>query len=412
MLAHTEPRVLLIVAGGTICMQDSPTGLVPSKLFLEEAIKPKQTFNDGTDGLVDEVVDEHGSRRSVSCLRLPRDRYGANVRCTVLEFDPLIDSSSAHSPTWNQLSTVVRANQARYESFVICHGTDTLAYTAAALSFMLKDLDKTVILTGSQKSMFFPDSDGSNNLLGSLVLSSHLRVPEVCVYFGNSLFRGSRVTKVSASNYSGFESPNARPLAEVSESGITVHWDDINQASRGNGFNSNSVPEVDSSKVVVLKVFPGITAKLVGSMLNTKGVSGVVLETFGAGNMPLGMSDDILETIRQAVQRGVVVVNITQCLHGSVTSSYEPARKLADAGITPGFDMTTEAAFTKLIYLLASSQNSSDVARKMSTNICGELTPPETDEADKQFASIAQLPIRYVRSISGRDFQSIRPSKL
>lgn len=379
-------------------MQDSKDGLVTSKLFLDECLRHNPTYDDGTPVLSTTVTNEHGKSIEAPTLRLPRDRNGENVRCSVLEFDPLLDSSTAHSPTWNQLAQTIRANEAHFDAFVICHGTDTLGYTSAALSFMLMDnLQKTVVLTGAQRSMFFADSDGSDNLLGSIVLASHLRIPEVCVYFGHKLLRGTRITKISASSYSGFESPNAGPLATVSETGIVVHYDNLLHEPPSVG---KAVPDMDSSKVIVLKVWPGITSHIVSTILSSPEIQGVVLETFGAGNMPLS----IIPALEHAVkQRGIVIVNVTQCLHGSVSNSYEPARKLVEAGIQLGYDMTTEAAYTKLVYLLSTKGATPEkVAEKISQNMRGEMTPPgEHVLAGAGPMSIAQLPIRYERTMPG-----------
>lgn len=257
--------------------------------------------------------------------------------------------------------------------------------------------------------MFFADSDGSDNLLGSIVLASHLRIPEVCVYFGHKLLRGTRITKISASSYSGFESPNAGPLATVSETGIIVHFDNLHRPEAGpSSHKTKQMPDLESNKVVVLKIYPGITPSVVNAILNPPHIRGAVLETFGAGNMPL----DIIPSLSSAVDRGVTIVNVTQCLHGSVSDAYEPARKLVEAGIMLGYDMTCEAAYTKMVYLLACAElGPEEVGRQISANLCGELTPPQ-QPVERGPLSIAQLPIRYERTVSDQlsvDFGSHQP---
>ncbi|KAF1822050.1 Asparaginase/glutaminase [Dissoconium aciculare CBS 342.82] len=407
-----EPSVLLIVAGGTICMQDTADGLKTSQVFLDECLSPNYQFNDGTPIPPTDITDEHGVRRAARSLRLPRDRSGANVLCTVLEFAPLLDSAVAHAPTWNQLAQTLHANMASFDAFVICHGTDTLAYTAAALSFLFMSqgrLEKTVVLTGAQRSMFFADSDGGANLLGSIVLASHVRLPEVTVYFGHKLLRGTRVTKVSASNYAGFESPNAGPLCAVSETGIVVYGDNLQEKKKqaqsspehpANDDDEKPLPHLDSSTAIVLKVHPGMTAALLSTILSSPSLRGVILETFGAGNLPVSL----VPALSGAVARGITVVNVTQCLHGSVSTAYEPARKLAEAGIVAGYDMTTEAAYTKLVYLLARPDlGPAEVKSCMAENLCGELTPPPMEKGGIDGPlSVAQLPIRVERTVTGR----------
>ncbi|KAG9867965.1 asparaginase-domain-containing protein, partial [Aureobasidium melanogenum] len=221
-----EARVLIVITGGTICMQPSENGLVPGKGFLKNGLAPRPSFNDGSYPEPLEIVtDGKGTRKAVQSLRTPTSTYGRQVRYSVLEFDQLLDSSSIDAEGWDQIARTIERNYQLYDGFVVLHGTDSLAYTSSALSFMLQNLGKPVILTGSQAPMMQLQNDAQDNLLGALVIAGHFMIPEVCLFFNFKLFRGNRATKVSADDFNGFASPNMPPLATISSLRTNVSWD-------------------------------------------------------------------------------------------------------------------------------------------------------------------------------------------
>jgi 60kDa lysophospholipase len=246
---------------------------------------------------------------------------------SVLEFAELIDSSSMDGSHWNLILRCLRLNWNHFDAFVILHGTDTMAYTASALSFMMSDVDKTVILTGSQLSMYAPHTDAHDNLLDSLTVASAYIVPEVSVVFHHHLYRATRVTKVSAFSVAGFTTPNAKPLATF-ERHAGRPWTFLHHSKRINSAWElrKVVPEgtpasafnegwkMETNRVAVLKVYPGISADLISGIVQIPNLGGLVLETFGAGNIPLGNgSKGLLDILAAAVQNGIVVVSVTQC---------------------------------------------------------------------------------------------------
>lgn len=226
-----EARVLVVMTGGTICMERSPNGFTPTRHFLEACLAPRPSFNDGTKPDDIPVVIEGGSEKPHRSLRTPISTYEKHVRYVVYEFDELLDSSSISAKGWAQIAQTIYWNYREFDAFVVLHGTDSLAYTCSALSFMLQNLGKPVILTGSQAPMFVLadpyyshqltkcrlelQNDATDNLLGSLIIAGHFMIPEVCLFFNHKLFRGNRVTKVSASEFEAFASPNFPPLATM-----------------------------------------------------------------------------------------------------------------------------------------------------------------------------------------------------
>jgi 60kDa lysophospholipase len=294
-------------------------------------------------------------------------------RYAVLEFEELLDSSSIDSTGWIQIAETIHRNYTLFDGFVILHGTDSLAYTCSALSFMLQNLGKPVIFTGSQVPFSERKNDALGNLLDSLDIAGHFMIPEVCLYFNSKLFRGNRTTKISANAFDAFGSPNMPPLASITAEGTDVDWKVVRRSTELQPFSIQT--NLAIHHVACLRIFPGITPKMLDGVLHTDKLKGLVLETFGAGNAPSGHDGAMLKVIANAVDRGIVIVNVTQCLTGSVNPVYAAGMVLSQAGVIAGCDMTTEAALAKLSYLLAlPGATPESVARDMARSIRGELT--------------------------------------
>ncbi|KAJ4424561.1 hypothetical protein N0V82_000691 [Gnomoniopsis sp. IMI 355080] len=369
---YPESRVLIIMTGGTICMQPSADGLVPMTGFLENAMAPRPSFNDASDPVPLHAY-KNGEKHILNSLRTPPTAYSRHVRYTILEFSPLLDSSSISSVGWTEIALTVKENYHLFDGFVVLHGTDSLAYSASALSFMMSDLGKPVILTGSQASIFALQSDAVDNLLGSLIVAGTFQIPEVCLFFHHTLFRGNRTTKVSASAFEAFDSPNCQPLAKVTSLGVDVNWTLVRRPTRIAEFHVTKY--IDTAHVACLRIFPGIKPEMIDSVLHVPGLKGLILETFGMGNAPGGVDGSLTKVIKEAVERGILIVNVSQCTNGFVSPLYAPGTALGRAGVVFGHDLTTEAALTKLGYLLAVQDLTyGEITEKMALSIRGEMT--------------------------------------
>ncbi|KAF7251834.1 60 kDa lysophospholipase [Varanus komodoensis] len=297
-----------------------------------------------------------------------------------------------------------QANYEKYDGFVILHGTDTMAYTAAALSFMCENLGKTIVLTGSQVPIYELRNDGRANLLGALLIAGLFVIPEVCLYFYNKLYRGNRVIKVDADSFNAFSSPNLPPLANA-EVDITINWETIWRANTTKKFEIHTNMNCN---VGLLRIFPGITAATVKAFLQSP-MEGVVLETYGSGNAP-NNRPDLLDELKKATDRNVVILNCTQCLRGTVSSAYATGKTLRDAGVIPGADMTPEAALAKLSYVLSKPGLTMNEKRKMlSENLRGEMTVvPIKTQTTLQNSKFIQEIAKYLCISSKEELSAVR----
>ncbi|KAF8197496.1 L-asparaginase [Pholiota molesta] len=428
-----ESRVLVIYTGGTIGMLVGHQGYVPEPYFLTQSLRSQNRFH---DPLEDSLFSHAGSvqgyrdwsagsgrsspvgstvsapsprtrrpigvtaaldpgpapswRNQPQCVKVADNVYEANlpslitprtkvpgkngskaIRYAILEWNPLLDSSNMDIQDWIRIATEIELNYT-FDAFVILHGTDTMAYTSSALSFLLEDLGKTVILTGAQIPLSQLRNDAVDNLMGALTIAGHYIIPECCLYFNHTLYRGNRVTKMSAYDLGAFDSPNFPPLVNVGID-IVVNWNDVIRQTSLRRFKAHKKM---SPHVATLRLFPGI--------------SGATIKAF-------------LEALKEACDRGVVVVAITQCSKGSVSDAYETGRTLLKAGVIPGGDMTPECALTKLGYLLSKPELSHRQVRELiGTPLRGELTRPsrlvtQDPTVDKNLENIQELLSQFVR---------------
>ena len=276
-LNASESRVLIIMTGGTICMKKSPDGLVPARGFLRSGMAPRPSFNDGSPAKQVRVMANDHTDTLLPSLRTPISLYKKHVRYAVLEFEQLLDSSSINADGWTQIAQSIFRNYKFFDGFVVLHGTDSMAYTASALSFMLQYLGKPVILTGSQAPMLELQNDATDNLLGSLIIAGTFMIPEVCLLFNYRLFRGCRTTKVAASDFAAFASPNFPPLATVTSLKTNVSWELIHRPQHIEPFSVQI--NRDINHVACLRIFPGIQPEMVDAVLKIRGLKGLVLET-------------------------------------------------------------------------------------------------------------------------------------
>ena len=336
--------VCIIYTGGTLGMVPSAQGYVPAT---------------NLDRLL--------------AAKMPELQAEDMPRHELVEYSPLIDSANVTRRFWYELSEKVEDLQADYDGFVIIHGTDTLAYTASALSFLLAHMAKPVVLTGAQIPLCEIRNDAQANLLAAILVAALGRTSGASVVFGRRLLRANRTTKVRSTALDAFESPAFPPLADL---GTEIRFRDVNEPRTVVPASWFARPAYRPQNIAVVPIYPGMPPDVVKALADT-GLQGLILECYGMGNAP-DADKPLLRAIREAVESGTVIAAISQCLEGNVSlRTYAAGSALADCGVISGFDMTREAAFTKLHYLFARGLPPDEVARRMQENLRGELTPQE-----------------------------------
>ncbi len=339
-----NPRILIVYTGGTIGMIEDP---------VTKALKP---------------FDFSHLMENVPKVKM------LDYKIDNIQFQPPIDSSDMSPAHWQDIARSIADNYDDYDGFVVLHGTDTMAYTASALSFMLDGLDKPVIITGSQLPIGEVRTDGEENLITALQIAAATdtdgrpMVREVAILFENYLWRGNRSTKRSADNFNAFKSNNYPQLAKI---GLGIHF--YTDALMRRNVEKSLRPHYDlDTSVMVIDLYPGLNERLLRHMLAAPGIKGIVLRTYGTGNAPT--SPWFIEAIREVINRGVIVLNVTQCVNGGVNTRYLAGDMLAAAGVISGYDLTFEAAITKMMFLFGLGISPAEVKKQLCMSLAGEMT--------------------------------------
>ena len=346
MTSSQKSSILLIYTGGTIGMKVDP---------ILQALTP---FD------FKQILEE-----------VPELRKYA-YRIDSWTFDPLIDSSDVEPSLWISLAELIEEKYEEYDGFVILHGTDTMAYSASALSFMIENLSKPVIFTGSQLPIGMPRTDGKENLISAVEIAAakdaegHALVPEVCICFDNILMRGNRTCKMNSDNFRAFRSENLPPLAEA---GINIRYNTGIIRRPASWEDTPIFRKCLDTRVSILKMHPGITPQIVRDIMCSPDTRAVIIETYGAGNAP--SKEWFLKIVQEAAGMGKIILNVTQCIAGSVNMDiYATGKCLKDAGVVSGYDSTTESALAKLFYLLGTFQDNEQVKMLLKEDLRGEIS--------------------------------------
>ena len=341
---ENEEGILLIYTGGTIGMEKDPdTG----------SLRPFD-FAD-----ISEKIPE-------------LQRFGFTI--DTIQFKSPVDSSDIHPGFWIELAEIIEGNYDHYRGFVFLHGTGTMAYSASAMSFMLENLSKPVIFTGAQLPLGVLRTDGKENIITSVEIAAAMEkgapvVPEVCIYFESKLYRGNRTTKVNAEHFNAFQSANYPYLAKAGVD-LVFNREFILYPEKTEPL---VVHRKFSDQLTIIKLFPGINRKYMDSVLNIENLRAVILETYGAGNAP--SEEWFMKRIRKASERGINVLDVTQCSRGSVElGRYHTSRTLLESGVVSGYDITTEAATTKLMILMAQDLSNEEIKMLLNKSLKGEIT--------------------------------------
>lgn len=331
--------IYIAYTGGTIGMKKSKYGYIPVSGYLQKKL-----------------------------MKMPEFHSPEMPYFTIEEYRPLIDSSNMTPTEWQVIADDIEKNYYKYDGFVILHGTDTMAYTASALSFILENLEKPVIITGSQIPLSEIRSDGRQNLLHSLLMAANHPINEVTLFFNYKLYRGNRTTKSHADGFDAFSSPNLDPLLEV---GVNIRY--LYKEKLHNDHKKLKVYRITAQPISIITIYPGISTKVIRNFLLYP-VKALILCTYGIGNAP--QNRDFLKELYLACKKNIIIINLTQCAFGRVNmNGYATGNSLIKLGVISGYDLTIEAALTKLHFLLSQNISKEKICFQMQNNLRGELTP-------------------------------------